>query len=384
MSNLSVLARVVIVLLILAGAGATASLLVMNPAKSEKKDEVKTSIVSVRIAPVALGNHAVEIEVLGQVIPARESVLKAQVSGAVVSVSDDFVPGGYFEAGAELLRIDAADYELEVQMRQAAVAQAFAAYRIEKGQQATAKEELKILKKSTGKSFKSTDLALRKPQLAQAQADLDSARAMLAQAELNLERTVITAPYNALLTMRETDLGNIISTQDTLGRLVSTDTYWVEIDVPVSDMRWLKIPGTTAQVKLDNGRGVKDGTLSRMTGTLDAQSRLATMIVSVPAPLEGVPLVLGDFVKVALSGKTLEGSARIPQSYLRSGNKVWIARDGKLVIQDVVVAHKDRQHAYVASGLKDGDNIVTSNIITPVSGMDIKVIDPQQTEPSDG
>ncbi len=380
MSNLSILGRVIIVLLILGSAGATATLLVMNPAKSKKKDEVQTSITSVRTDSISLGNHAVEIEVLGRVIPARETILKAQVDGAVISVADDFVPGGYFEKDTVILTIDPSDYELNVQMQKAAVAQALAAYHIEKGQQATAKEELEILQKSTGKSFKSTDLALRKPQLAQAQADLDSARAQLAQAELDLERTVIKAPYNALLTLRETDLGNIISTQDTLGRLVSTDSYWVEIDVPVSDMRWLEIPGTKAKIKLDNGRGYKDGDLLKMTGTLDGQSRLAQMIVSVPTPLQGAPLVLGDFVKVSLIGKSLKASARVPQSYVRGGNKIWIARDGKLVIQDVVIAHKDRIYAYITDGLQDNDQVVTSSIITPISGMDIKLLEERPVE----
>lgn len=372
MSNLSTFGRSIIVFLILGGAAAMASLLVMNPAKTGKKTETASTTVTVRTVSIETGNYPVEIEVLGQVIPARETILKAQVSGEIVSVSDEFIPGGYFEKGAEILKVDPADYELNVLMERAMVQQMNAALKIEKGQQATAQQELQILQQSTGKKLRNTDLALRKPQLAQAQANLDSAKAQLAQAELNLNRTSLIAPYNAVLTARNTDLGNVISTQDTLGSLVSTDAYWIDIDVPVSDMRWLVIPGSKANVKLDNGRGVRDGELIKMTGTLNGQSRLASMLVEVKKPLEGSPLILGDFVKVVLVGKTLENSVRLPQAYLRGGNQVWLKQNGKLKIQTVSVAHKDRDYAYITSGLNNDDDVITSNIVTPVDGMDLQ------------
>lgn len=371
MNNLSVIARILIVVLILGVAGLLAFIMMKNPAKSEKSGASKTSVVNVETQNITLGNYPVEIEVLGQVVPARETILKAQVAGKVVFVADEFVPGGFFKKDAEILKLDPADYELNVQMRKAAVAQMQAALKIEKGQQATAKDELKILQRSTGKQFKSTDLALRKPQLEQAQADLDSAKAELEQAELNLERTRLIAPYNAILTTRETNLGNIVSTQDSLATLVSTDEYWVEVDVPLSDMRWLEVSKSKAHIALDGGRGLRDGVLRKMTGTLNAQSRLARMIVSVPDPLVGIPMVLGDYVRVRLIGKTLEQAARIDQSYLRGGSAVWLERGGKLVIQNVQVIHKDRTFAYITQGLKSGDAIITSNIVTPVDGMDI-------------
>lgn len=383
MSSLSVLGRTIIVLIILGGAGTVAAYLIMNPAKTEKKGDVKTSAISVRTQAVSLGDYAVEIEVLGQVSPARETILKAQVGGEVIAVSDEFLPGGFFEKDAEILKIDPADYALNVRMQRAMVEQMEAALKLEQGQQATAKEELKILRQSTGKTLRSTDLALRKPQLAQAQADLDSAKAQLDQAELNLKRATITAPYNALLTERNTDLGNVISTQDQLATLVSTDAYWVEIDVPVSDMRWLEIPGTLAKIKLDHGRGMRDGAILKMTGTLNTQSRLASMIVSVANPLSGTPMVLGDFVKVVLVGKTLKNSARISQSLIHGGNQVWLKRDDKLVIQDVTVAHKDREFAYITTGLQGGDQIITSNIVTPIDGMDLQPLDKKAPAPDE-
>lgn len=382
MSNLSVLGRFIIVLLILGCAFGLATYFMMNPEKTDKKVEAGVTSVTVLMQTVNLADYPVEIEVLGTVIPAQETMIKAQVGGEILSVSDEFVPGGFFEKGAEILRIDPADYELNVRMQRAAVEQMEASLQMEKGQQATAKEELKILQNSTGKTLRNTDLALRKPQLAQAQADLDSAKAQLDQALLNLQRTVIHAPYNAILTVRNTNLGNVISTQDHLGTLVSTDAYWIEIDVPVSDIRWLEIPGTVAKVQLDKGRGTRTGSLIKMTGTLDSQSRLARMIVSVPQPFEGTPLVLGDFVKVILVGKTLQGSARISQSFLRGNNQVWLERDGALVIQDVIVAHKDRDYAYISGGLNDGDHIITSNIVTPFDGMEVQR-EEDKAKPSD-
>ncbi len=389
MSKFSILSRGIIVALILCGAGAISYRFISNPAKTEKTDDKPSALVSVKTLPVVLGNFPLEIEVLGLVRAAKESVLKAQVSGEVIWTGDEFIPGGFFEKDAPILKIDPADYALDVQMRKAALAQMQAALKIEKGQQDTAKEELAMLKRSTGKKFESTDLALRKPQLEQAQADIDSAQAGLDMAELNLERTTLSAPFNAILTARNTDVGNIVSSQDNLGTLVSTDEYWIDVDVPLADIRWLEVPGSTAVITLDGGRGVRKGRLIKMTGTLNEQSRLAGMIVSVADPLlredhdEGLyPLILGDYARITLVGKTLKDAARIGQSFVRGADKVWLERDGKLVIQTVEIVHKDREYAYITQGLKDGDRLITSNIITPVDGMNISVIAPNAAKES--
>ena len=379
------LLRAVISLLIIGVAVGVAVWFLLNPPHTEKVKEREQRKIYVTTIPLSFDNFPVELEMMGKVSPAREAVLKAQVSGKIVSVSDNFVPGGFFEEGEEILKVDPADYELAVKSKRSAYKQALAAYQLEEGQQKIAKNEIEILQRNTGKTIKATDLALRKPQLAQAKASLDAAKASLDIALLDLERTSLTAPFDAIVTTRNTDLGNVIAAQTQLATLVATDEYWVNIDIPLNDLPWLNIPGASTLIKLGEVRGWREGVVYKQSGKVDEQSRLSGVIVQVADPLllgedtdkTAFPLVLGDYVPVKLIGKTLEGAARIPQQYVRKSDTgedvVWLEQGGRLVIQPVTVAYKDRAYAYVIGGLEYASNLVTSNIVTPVAGMDIVV-----------
>ncbi len=382
--------RAILAIIIMFAAGLTAYyLIVINPAHTKKKTVETKHIVAVNTTTVTLGTYPVKIEVMGQVSPAREAALKPRISGEVINVSDQFIPGSIISADDEILQIDEADYLLNIKVKKAALRQALSALKLEQGMQAIARDELKIIEQRTGTKLGNSDLALRKPQLEQARANVAAASANLEVAELNLERTKITAPFNALIAQRNTDLGNIVSPQDTLANLVRPAEYWVDAEIPVHNLRWLTLPKTLddpaskALVKLDGGRGYHYGSLLKMTGSIDVQSRLAHIIISVPDPLllkpdvtkqeRKSPLVLGDYVPITIFGKQLNNTARIPVSYIKNKGNIWLERNGKLVVQPILIAYEDRNFAYVVKGIKDNDNIITSNIITPINGMDIAV-----------
>jgi RND family efflux transporter MFP subunit len=376
--------RAVISISIIGLSVGVATWLYLNPAHTKKTTEHEVRKIYVTTQPISFGDFPIEIDVMGKVRPAREMTLKAQVSGEIVEVSEHFLPGGFFKADEDILKIDSANYQLDVKSKRAALKQATATYQLEEGQQQIAKNEIEILQRNTGKTFKSTDLALRKPQLAQAKANLDAAKAALDIALLSLERTTLSAPFNAIVIERNTDLGNVIAAQNQLATLVATDEYWIYVDVPLSDLPWLEIPGTKAHVQLGALRGSREGKVLKQTGSVDEQSNLVSVIVRVPDPLlrdevsskQISALVLGDYVPVKLIGKTLKGAARIPQEYVHrisEGDVVWLEQGGRLVIQSVTVTYKDRKYAYITEGLEYAKNLVTSNIITPVAGMDITV-----------
>ena len=131
------------------------------------------------------------------VVPAESVTLQPQVGGEIVSVSDDLEPGGLFRSGDELLRIDPRDYELAVLQRESEVAQAQSSLRLEQGQQTIAKREFEILNESMQDDDR--ELVLRKPQLESVRAQLALAKAKLEQAKLDLQRSRIRAPFNAIV-----------------------------------------------------------------------------------------------------------------------------------------------------------------------------------------
>ncbi len=384
--------RAAVSLSIVGAAVLIAAWLMYNPAHTQKMAAPEMRKVYVTTEPISFGNYPVEIDVMGKVSPAREMVLKARVSGEIIETSDNFIPGGFFKAGEEILKIDPTDYKLAVKSSRAAFKKAKAAYQIEEGQQQIAKNEIEALQRNTGGTLKSTDLALRKPQLEQAKAGLEAAKAALDKALLNLKRTTLKSPFNAILTQRNTDLGNIVAAQAPLATLVDTGEYWINVDVPLNDVPWLVFydektgtSGTKAIIQLGYMRGQREGEVFKRTGTVNDKSRLMTVIVRVKDPLlleragannPASSLVLDDYVHVKLIGKSLNGVARIEQQYLRKSNGkdvVWLEQGGRLVIQPVTVVYSDREYVYISDGLDYAKNLVTSNIITPVSGMDITV-----------
>ena len=374
---------------IISSASALAYYFVLNPELSKKKDSTEKPIIYVETQSFKAQDNPIIVEAMGRVVPAKETALRAQVSGKITDVSDAFIPGGYFNSGDTILNIDPTDYELDIKLKKAALRQAQASFELEQGQQAIAKDELKILERTTGTKLADSDLALRKPQLEQARANIASAKADLEMAELNLKRTELNAPYNAIITARNTNLGNIVSPNETLATLVSTDEYWIEAELPTKDMMWLSFPqnanekGAQTTIFQPYGTAKRIGYLKNNTGTVGENSRLATIIVSVPDPLlykaatkdidDHFRLNLNDYVRLQIQAKTLPNSYKIPQKYIREGNSLWVYSDSKLQIVTPKIVHEDRNYAYIVGDLGANAQIITSDIITPAQGMEISL-----------
>ena len=133
--------RAIISLSIISIAAAIGAWFYFNPVHTEKAAKHEQRKVYVTTMPISFGDFPVEIEVMGKISPAREMTLKAQVSGEIVWVSENFIPGGFFEADEHILEIDPADYLLAVEFKRAAYKQAKAAYQLEEGRQQIAKND---------------------------------------------------------------------------------------------------------------------------------------------------------------------------------------------------------------------------------------------------
>ncbi|MEO1085292.1 MAG: efflux RND transporter periplasmic adaptor subunit, partial [Acidobacteriota bacterium] len=235
-------------------------------------------------------------------------------------------------------------------------------------------------------------LLVREPQIRQIEADLAAARAQLQMAELNLERTRISVPFDAVVLTENVDPGQLV----TQGRAVATvyGTGSVEVRVPLADeeLRWFDLPrrgldGPSAAVGADFGgdRHQWAASVARLEGEVDPRTRMVRVVVEVEDPLDGaMPLLPGTFVDVAIEGRTLENVIRIPRFALRQGSTVWTAADGRLQVRSVEVARKDRLYAYVESGLDAGSQVITSSLDGVVDGMMVRaseMMTPEVTPP---
>lgn len=376
------LLKALLPLLILAlGVGTAFALLATRPQAQRAIPEEKAPLV--RVAPAKAVDRAMSFDAMGAVVPAREITLRARVAGHVQSLAPAFTPGGLLSKGQEALALDREDYRLAVRRAETALADARAALDLEMGQQRVAKAQLDMLAEASEALEGDTSLALREPQLAQARAAVEDAEAALEQARLNLARTSVRAPFNALVTARSVDVGSEIGTSDTLATLVGTDEYWIEAAVPLDRLRWMEFAhdggqGSPAAVIARSQTEPRAARVLRLAGSLVESSRMAQVIISVPRPLDSAdgapPLQLDEYVTARITGKTMKAVVPVPRSALREGDKVWICGAGdKLDVREVAVAWSEDDVVYVSSGIKPGELVVTTDVAGAVHGMALRI-----------
>ncbi len=359
------------------GVGAAAYFVKNRPAPPTKPPQPFAPPVSV--IAVQSGRHTVAIEALGTVIPARQTAIRAEVAGIVRDISPAFIPGGTIAKGSPFVTLDDRDFRLDVAAREADLASSRASLDLEMGYQQVARHEWGLLKRS-GEAPGDNVLALRKPQLAQARAKVRQAETALDLARLNLGRTVIRAPFTALVLSKDTEIGARVSITDALATLVDAREFWVEATLPVDRLPWIELPATSGQgsevrIRSQASGAERTGRVLRLLGDLETQGRLARVLVSVPEPLEAkpAPMLLGEYVRLEIEGRTLEDVTRIPRAALRDNDTVWTVRDGRLRISPVTVAWRDAATVFVSQGLQSEDRVVTSELGAPVQDMPVAV-----------
>lgn len=395
---LAVVFRLVLITVLLGiGIGGSKKIMSLKP-KAEQKPRPPMQAL-VRVSPVQPTNRRVTVTAMGTVIPADEVALKARVSGHVVSVAPAFSAGGRFRQGDVMLALDPLDYEIAVARAQAALVRAEFELQLEQGRQQIAQREWAVLGGGDEATDLELELALRKPQLRQVSANLDAARADLRLAQANLDRTRIKAPFHAVVRERMANLGSQVSPQETLARLVGTDSYWVQVSVPADRLNWIRLPeglsgtGAPATVIQEAGgaRTERPGRVLRLLSDLDPLGRMARILVEVEDPLAlqaeragQPPLLLGSYVRIEIEGAELEQVVAIPRSAFRNGHQAWVADDDdQLAIRDILVVWRDRREVLVRRGLDAGDRLVVSDIPAPIEGLPLKVLPAGESASSD-
>jgi RND family efflux transporter MFP subunit len=378
---------VVICTLILLLAAGVIGLIFTTEPTAQRSSATKRTAMLVDVTGVSRGTFRPDIVAMGTVRPEQEIELSPRVSGEIVSLSESFTPGGFVEKDEVLLRIDPADYEVTLLQRQSELRQATADMELELGRQDLAKKDYQELKGTISSEYKT--LVLREPQLNTARARVEAAQAAVRQAEIDLERTQIRAPFAAHIINREANIGSQVSPGETLGRLVGIESYWVEANVPVSDLRWIEFPQAGDQsesnVRIRNRAAWPEDTfraakVHRLIGALESQTRLARVLLTVADPLAhepesaGLPpLMVGSFVEARIEGKPIEDVIQLNRDFLRQKDTVWVREDGALKIRQVEIVFRDQGYVYIRTGLSQGDQVVTTNLATVLDGSPLRL-----------
>ena len=335
-----------------------------------------TAVEATTLKPV---DYKVRIPSYGNVTPRTKSTLKPEVSGRVVSIAPNFREGGFFEEGDLLLTIDPRDYETAVVVAKATLAQREGALEIERAQHEQAVENWKLL----GDGTEPNPLTLRKPQLAEAVANVESAKARLVEAERNLERTEIRAPFAGRILKKEADVGQSVSPGNVLAEIFAID--YVEVRLPLfnEQLDYLDLPegyrgdehtnpGSGPKVLLKGAHGSREfiweGEIVRAEGAFDPGSRQLFVVAQVDDPYsrsgDGTPpLKVNQFVEAEILGDTLGGVFVIPRSAIRDGKEVLIIdAENKIRRRDVTILWRDEENVIVRDNLAEGEILCTTSM----------------------
>lgn len=388
--------------IIAAGVGAMGYLIKTKKKPTTRPDAAVAPMVET--ITVHSQTRPVTLRLQGQVMPARQLMLLPEVGARIVWHDDELVPGGIVKKGQVLVRLNPRDYQLAVSQTHAQVATQELTLQMERSRGKIAQKEWQLFQEGNDATPDVPDpdsLALRGPQMRSAQVALQAARSNLSKAQLMLSRTTLTAPFDAVVQAESVELGALVGPQTPLVTLVGTDAFWVQISLPIDKLRFLDLPsgdqpGSSAEVWVDAGDGriSRRGTVVRLLGDLDPVGRMARVLVEVPDPLglvaqhgnaasasneavglpqSGLPLLLGSFANVAVSGKTLDNVIELPRRALQPGDLVYVLDDkDQLEIRKAIVLWSSVETVLVRGGLRDEDRVVVSPIAAPVVGMKLR------------
>lgn len=372
--------------MLVAAAAVTALLYINRPPSDIAEPEYAP--VTVDVLEVVKDNLRVPVQAQGTVTPLRSTSIQAEVRGRIVEVAEAFNVGQFVTRGDVLLRIDPRDYQTSLLRAQAALESAESNLAQEKGRAEVALREWQKLPRGSQRSEEARDLYLRKPQLEQAESALLAARADLDTARDNLERTIIRAPYDALIRAKHSELGQFVSPGTPLADIFSIDYAEVRLPIPQSKLAYLDLPGiegyaggTGVDLYTDVAGEVTHWTaqLHRTEGVFDERSRVLYLVARIEDPYGLAhpgrePLRVGTFVNASIEGRELQGVVTLPRYALRAGNLVWIVDDSlHLRSRKVTTLRVGGDQVFVSAGLDDGELVSLTTLDSAFAGAAVKI-----------
>lgn len=353
--------------------------------KSPKPHETPYLGPLVDAAELIKSSHQVVVRATGAVQARYEVSIVPQVKGRISEISPQMVAGGMLRKGELLFAIEDVDYRLAIESARFNLAQSELELLRNEKLAEVASQEWRALNPES--SEEPDPLVVYEPQLKSARAQRDAAQAGVKQAEINLQRTRVFAPFNCYVRSEQLEIDQFVNAGTAVATVAGTDQVEVVVPLPIDELAWLRVPrngteksGSSARVELHSGGETYrwQGVITRALGEIDPRNRMARVVVTVDDPVarngKGVNLLNnllpGMFVDVQLQGEEIADVFAVPYGALHDNNTVWIVDDeNRLRIREVDILRREREEILISSGLDAGQKIVLTNLSGAAEGM---------------
>ena len=362
------------------------------------------------------------IETYGTVKPREILKLVAEVRGQIVKLHPSFKEGNFIPRGSVLVKIDPRTYQLEVERRKVQIEQAEvelkrlqqevknleASIAIATSDANLTKNEFFRLKKLLGKKVVAqttldkaeqrylgsierlqeltNQMALTGPLKEKMKTQIDMAKVLLREAELNLERTNIISSFDGWVLEKAVEAGQHVTSGQYIGRIYNAGELDVEVRIPVKDLKWL--PADIRQdvmpeadiflSNVDNSHKWK-GYVARIKAQMDEKTRTLPVVVEIDErsataeSQDNLHLRPGLFVTVRITGKKIKQVFDLPRHVVQGDDTLYIVKDNRLRIRSVNVLRRFKNSVIIDKGLSDGDLIIRTPVSDAVDGMQVRL-----------
>ncbi len=404
-------------------------LLATGPQAKKKPFVKKLSVVETVVLKDQ--SYSIKIKASGIVKAGIQTSLVSEVSGRVVSVSDNFLEGSYFADQQTLLTIDSANYDNALAITKSDVAASQASL-------VQLNEEEKTLRRSLSLSGKNLKIGFKEltrtrslwtkkliarslldkeqqsyNQLQQkvedlqgrlngfnsrkraTQAKIKASLTRVAQERLNLSKTVIKAPYSGRVLSKQVDIGQFVNKGSILGKIYATDFVTVDLPLSLAKYQLLNIPEAFQDQKIKGKlpsvtfkdaslKNIWQGEVVRTSAALDADTRQIKVIAKIESPFKAssqvtAPIKIGQYINAEIQGKTFDHVFVLPPGVVRQNKEILLFKEGKVHITAVEVLWNSATETVVHSKESiRGEYIITTALSQAVEGMPVITLKQQQ------
>ncbi len=348
-------------------------LIISKPSVKPEKSQYIAPLVE--IERVSSEDIQVRIFSQGTVRPGKEIILSSEISGKINWVSEKLQVGSRFNKDDILLTFDKRDFELALIIAESNLSQAILNYERELAEYELAKKEWEQIGQGEGSS-----LALREPQFNRAKTLLASAEAGYEQAQRNLDRCTLTAPFNGIVRVKNVDIGTVAGPGIPLASIYSIDYVQIELPINQNEFNFLDDYKKNKVILSNESDGLFNkwiGTINRKSSEIDSRTRMQSVYANVKSPYKTVkgqaPLKVGMYVDAEIIGKKIKNSIKIPRDIINN-SKVWVVnKKNELEKRNIEVLFYDKEYAVLKDGLYSGDQVLLTKLSIMIENMKVRL-----------
>jgi len=352
----------------------------VNQRKAVNAETAQVAVTAVSVVSPKQTAPVEEIILPGNVQPFITSPIYARTSGYLRKWNVDI--GAHVKKGQLLAVIETPEVDQQLQQSLSNLNTAKANLALAE----TTKNRYEGMIRSNAVSQQDVDNAVGTYNANKAIVEANQANVKQLEALQSFEK--IYAPFDGVVTARNTDIGDLINSgsmggvKTDLFHIAQPGTLRVYVNVPEEYSQGVKV-GMTADLSLAEFPGRKfQGKLVRTAEAINMTTR--TLLIEIDVSNPAGELLTGSYAEVHLKVPTRPYTVLVPVNTLifrSEGLRVGIVKDGKVVLAAVTPGHDSGNQIEIVSGLKADDQVIINPPDSIVSGQQVQIV--QATLPGD-